>query len=151
MAAQASLDLVEISPQAEPPVCKILDYGKFKFQEQKRTQEAKKKQQIITVKEITLRPGTEEHDYQVKLKKVRQFLERGDKVKVTVRFRGRELAHKEIGGQQLNRFIEDVCDIGHVDGTPNMLGRMMSMMMSPGADKEKLKAKLDREKEAAEE
>ena len=103
MAEEAELDLVEIAPQADPPVCRLMDYGKFKYQEQKRQAEAKAKQKIIQVKEVKFRPGTEEADYQVKMRNVRRFLEEGDKVKITLRFRGREMAHKELGAAMLKR------------------------------------------------
>ena len=127
------LDLVEVAGNAEPPVCKIMDYGKFRFEQQKKAQAAKKKQQVIVVKEITLRPGTEEHDYQVKLKKIRTFLEAGNKVKVTVRFRGREMAHQDMGMEQLTRIIGDVEGLGKVDNRPKMEGRQMFTMLSPDA------------------
>ena len=131
-AEKAGLDLVEVVPNAEPPVCKIIDYGKFRFEEQKKQSAAKKKQHTTTVKEITLRPGTEEHDYQVKLKKIRQFIEKGDKVKVTVRFRGRELANQKLGMDQLQRIIKDMEETAKVDNPPRMEGRQMNMMLSPG-------------------
>lgn len=131
LADEAGLDLVEISPNAEPPVCKILDYGKYKFQQQKRAAEAKKKQQTITVKEITLRPRTEEHDYQIKLKKILQFLDKGDKVKITLRFRGREIANSELAFDMMNRIEADTTEVARVDQRPNMQGRQMSMMLSP--------------------
>jgi translation initiation factor IF-3 len=140
-AQELDLDLVEISPQAEPPVCKIMNYGKFRFQQQKRAAEARKNQQTINVKEITLRPRTEDHDYQVKMKKIREFLTRNDKVKITVRFRGRELANQQLGMSQLISIENDVIDIAHVESRPSMAGRMMSMMLAPGADKDKLKAR----------
>lgn len=132
-AYDAGLDLVEVAGNAEPPVCKIMDYGKFRFEQQKKAQAAKKKQQVIVVKEITLRPGTEEHDYQVKLKKIRTFLEAGNKVKVTVRFRGREMAHQDMGMEQLTRIIADVEGLGKVDNRPKMEGRQMFTMLSPDA------------------
>ena len=122
-------------PNAEPPVCKIIDYGKFRFEEQKKQNAAKKKQHTTTVKEITPRPGTEEHDYQVKLKKIRQFIDKGDKVKVTVRFRGRELANQQLGMDQLQRIIKDMEETSKVDNPPRMEGRQMNMMLSPESKK----------------
>lgn len=130
-AEKAGLDLVEVSPKAEPPVCKILDYGKYKYQQQKKASEAKKKQTVITVKEITIRPRTEEHDYQIKLRKMRTFLEKGDKVKVTLRFRGREMAHKELGMEMLERIEKDLQEMAKVDQRPKMEGRSMGMLFSP--------------------
>lgn len=134
-AEAAGLDLVEVVPNAEPPVCKVIDYGKFRFEEQKKQNAAKKKQHTTTVKEITLRPGTEEHDYQVKLKKIRQFIEKGDKVKVTIRFRGRELSNQQLGMNQLQRIIDDMADTSKVDNPPRMEGRQMNMMLSPESKK----------------
>jgi translation initiation factor IF-3 len=134
-AEMAELDLVEISPNAEPPVCKILDYGKYRFQMQKKAAEARKNQVTVTVKEITMRPRTEEHDYQVKLKKMREFLTKGDKLKVTIRFRGRELAHQEMGMEMMTRIEADLTDIGKVDQRPRLEGRHMGMMLSPLAPK----------------
>ena len=122
-------------PNAEPPVCKIIDYGKFRFEEQKKQNAAKKKQHTTTVKEITLRPGTEEHDYQVKLKKIRQFIDKGDKVKVTIRFRGRELSNQQLGMNQLQRIIDDMSETSKVDNPPRMEGRQMNMMLSPESKK----------------
>lgn len=135
MSETAGLDLIEVVPNAEPPVCKILDYGKFRFEEQKKQQAARKKQHTTTVKEITLRPGTEEHDYQVKLKKIKQFIGKGDKVKVTIRFRGRELSRQENGMNQLKRIINDMKDEAKVDNRPRMEGRQMNMMLSPEGKK----------------
>lgn len=130
-AIDVGLDLVEIAGNAEPPVCKIMDYGKFRFETQKKAQAARKNQQTIVVKEITLRPRTEEHDYQVKLKKIREFLEKGNKVKVTVRFRGREMAHQEMGAEQLMRICTDLGDVGKSEGNPRTEGRQMHVMLSP--------------------
>lgn len=130
-AAAAGLDLVEISPNAEPPVCKILDYGKYKYEQQKKAAEAKKKQKTIDVKEIKLRPTIEDHDYGVKLRAARKFLEGGDKVKVTLRFRGREMAHMDLGLQVLNRMKDDLLDIGKIDQEPKPEGRQVMMVMSP--------------------
>lgn len=127
------LDLVEVSPTANPPVCKILDIGKYKYEQQKKKAEAKKNQKAMGVKEIKLRPNIEEHDYGVKLKKVRSFLENGDKVKVTMRFRGREMAHQELGMDVLKRVEEDVISLGKVDQKPKMEGRQMMMVLSPDA------------------
>lgn len=131
MAERANLDLVEVSPKAEPPVCKVLDYGKYKFQQQKKAAEARKNQVVVNVKEIAIRPQTEEHDYQIKLKKMRQFIGKGDKVKVNLRFRGREITHKEIGMEMLERMMADMQDIAKVDQKPKMEGRFMQMMLSP--------------------
>ena len=131
MAAEVGLDLVEISPNAVPPVCKIMDLGKFKYEQQKRDTEARKKQKTIDVKEIKFRPGTDTHDYDVKMRNVMKFLDDGDKVKVTLRFRGRERAHKEIGAQLLRRVESDVSEIGKVESMPKMEGRQMVMMISP--------------------
>ncbi len=131
MAEQAGLDLVEISPNATPPVCKIMDYGKFKYEQQKREAEARKKQKTIEVKEVKFRPNTDTHDYDVKMRNVLKFLEKGDKVKVTLRFRGREMAHQDLGRDLLNRVAEDVKDIGKVENMPKMEGRQMIMVIGP--------------------
>lgn len=131
LAEEAGLDLVEISPTATPPVCKIMDFGKFKYEQQKREAEARKKQKIIEVKEIKFRPGTDIHDYQVKMRSIVKFLEEGDKVKVTLRFRGREMAHQQLGLDLLNRVAEDVAEIGKVENMPKMEGRQMVMMIGP--------------------
>ena len=131
MAADAGLDLVEVSPNAEPPVCKILDLGKFKYEEQKRKNEARKKQKVIEVKEIKLRPGIDIHDYEVKMRSIHRFLEEGDKVKVTMRFRGREMAHQEIGVKVLDRVKADLDEIAKVESQPRMEGRQMIMVISP--------------------
>ena len=131
-AEQASLDLVEISPNAEPPVCKVMDYGKFLFEKSKAQKEQKKKQKQIQVKEIKFRPGTDEGDYQVKLRNLRRFLESGDKAKVTIRFRGREMAHQEIGIEQLNRVKIDLEDIAVCESFPRRVeGRQMIMVLAP--------------------
>src|SRR5881394_2935489 len=122
-AEEAGLDLVEIVPNADPPVCKILDYGKFKFQEQKKKNEARKKQKVIEVKEIKLRPSIDDHDYAVKMRSMNKFIEEGDKVKVTMRFRGRELAHQELGMNVLMRVKEDLDEIAKVEQFPRMEGR----------------------------
>ncbi|WP_366140060.1 translation initiation factor IF-3 [uncultured Pelagimonas sp.] len=131
MAEQAGLDLVEISPNANPPVCKIMDYGKFKYEQQKRESEARKKQKTIEVKEVKFRPGTDTHDYDVKMRNVFKFLEGGDKVKVTLRFRGREMAHQQLGRELLERVAEDVKDLGKIENMPKMEGRQMVMMIGP--------------------
>ena len=131
-AEEASLDLVEISPNAEPPVCKVMDYGKFLFEKSKAQKEQKKKQKQIQVKEIKFRPGTDEGDYQVKLRNLRRFLESGDKAKVTIRFRGREMAHQEIGIEQLNRVKIDLEDIAVCESFPRRVeGRQMIMVLAP--------------------
>ncbi|WP_456095344.1 translation initiation factor IF-3 [Paracoccus rhizosphaerae] len=131
MAQDAGLDLVEISPNATPPVCKVMDLGKFKYEQQKREAEARKKQKIIEVKEIKFRPGTDTHDYDVKMRSVMKFLEGGDKVKVTLRFRGREMAHQDLGLELLNRVKDDVGEAGKVESMPKLEGRQMVMMISP--------------------
>ncbi|TMJ61844.1 MAG: translation initiation factor IF-3 [Alphaproteobacteria bacterium] len=131
MAVEAGLDLVEVAPNADPPVCKILDYGKFKYEEQKKKNEARKKQKIIEVKEIKLRPSIDDHDYQVKMRSMNKFIEEGDKVKVTMRFRGRELAHQELGMNVLMRVKEDLDEIAKVEQFPRMEGRQMTMVVSP--------------------
>ena len=125
------LDLVEVQPNADPPVCKILDYGKFKYEAQKRANEARKKQKIIEVKEIKLRPNIDEHDYQVKMRNVQKFLNAGDKVKVTLRFRGREMAHQELGANVLTRVREETDEFAKVEAMPKMDGRQMIMVLAP--------------------
>lgn len=129
-AENAGLDLVEISPQAEPPVCKVMDYGKFKYEQQKKANEARKKQKTIDVKEVKLRPTIEMHDYNVKLKNAIRFLEKGDKVKVTLRFRGREMAHQDLAKEVVERFRNDVGDLAKVELEPKMEGRQMIMVLS---------------------
>lgn len=130
--AEASgLDLVEISPNAEPPVCKILDYGKYKYQAQKKANEARKKQKVIEVKEIKMRPGIDQHDYEVKLRAIHKFLDEGDKVKVTIRFRGREFLHQELGLAVLNRVRVEMDDKAKVEAIPKMEGRQMIMVIAP--------------------
>ena len=131
MAEEAELDLVEIAPMATPPVCKIMDFGKFKYQEQKRAHEAKLKQKQVQVKEVKLRPGTDENDYQIKLRNLKRFLGEGDKAKVTLRFRGREMAHQEIGMRQLERIKLDLDEIAVVEQMPKMEGRQMIMVIAP--------------------
>jgi len=130
-AQQAGLDLVEVSPNATPPVCRIMDFGKYRFEHSKKQQAAKKKQKRTQIKEIKFRPRTEEGDYQVKLRKLRTFLEHGDKTKVTMRYRGREFAHQELGMQLLKRVEADLEDIANVEQMPNMEGRQMVMMLGP--------------------
>ncbi len=131
LAYEAGLDLVEVSPNADPPVCKILDYGKFKDEQQKKRNEARKKQRIIEVKEIKMRPGIDEHDYQVKMRSMRRFLDDGDKVKVTIRFRGREMAHQELGMKVLDRVCDDLEELVKVEIVPQMEGRLMTMVLAP--------------------
>jgi len=128
---EAGLDLVEVSPDAKPPVCRIMDYGKYKFQLSKRNAVARKKQKRIQVKEIKLRPATEEADYQVKLRSIMKFLENGDKSKITVRFRGREMSHPELGMQLLQRLQADLVDIGSVEQFPKFEGRQIVMVLGP--------------------
>lgn len=131
MARDAGLDLVEISPNAAPPVCKVMDLGKFKYEQQKREAEARKKQKIIEIKEIKFRPGTDTHDYDVKMRAVHKFLEEGDKVKVTLRFKGREMAHQQLGLELLNRVAADVAEVGKIENMPRLEGRQMVMMIGP--------------------
>ena len=135
MAEEAGLDLVEISPNTTPPVCKIMDYGKFKYEQQKRESEARKKQKTIEVKEVKFRPNTDTNDYGVKMRNVFKFLDNGDKVKVTLRFRGREMAHQNLGRELLERVAEDVKDIGKIENMPKMEGRQMVMMIGPAPTK----------------
>ncbi len=131
IADDAGLDLVEIVPNANPPVCKILDYGKFRFLEQKKAAEARKRQKIVEVKEIKLRPGIDDHDYDTKMKAVRRFFEEGDKVKVTLRFRGREMAHQDIGYRLLERVKQETTTFAKVELEPSMEGRQMVMILAP--------------------
>jgi translation initiation factor IF-3 len=131
LAKDVSLDLVEVSPNADPPVCRIMDFGKHLFELNKKAQSAKRKQKQVHVKEIKFRPGTDEGDYQIKLRKLREFLEYGDKAKITLRFRGREMAHQELGANLLARVRKDLDEIGVVEQMPQMEGRQMVMMMSP--------------------
>jgi translation initiation factor IF-3 len=130
MATEVGLDLVEISPNAEPPVCKVLDYGKFKYETQKKKHEARKKQKVIDVKEIKMRPSIDEHDYQVKMRNARRFLGDGDKVKVTIRFRGREMAHQELGMKVLDRVRDELEEVAKVEQFPQVEGRMMTMVIA---------------------
>lgn len=130
-AAEAGLDLVEVSPNAEPPVCKIMDYGKYKYEQQKKAAEAKKKQKVVELKELKLRPTIEDHDYGVKLKNARRFIEEGNKVKFTLRFRGREMSHMELGMEVLKRYQEDLQDIAKVEVPPKTEGRQVMMIVVP--------------------
>lgn len=131
MAEEEGLDLVEVSPNADPPVCKILDYGKLKYQEQKKASEARKKQKTVDVKEIKMRPNIDTHDYDVKMRNVVKFLTGGDKVKLTMRFRGREMAHQDLGMDVLNRVKEETAEIAKVEAMPKMEGRQMIMVIAP--------------------
>jgi len=131
LAQGKGLDLVEVSPNADPPVCRIMDYGKFKYEQQKRQQEAKKKQTIIQIKEVKFRPKTDEHDYQTKLKHIRRFLEDGDRCKVAVFFRGREIVHKDRGQTMLDRVVTDTADIAKVESPALAEGRTLVMMLTP--------------------
>ena len=131
MATEVGLDLVEISPNAEPPVCKIMDFGKYKYEQQKKESEARKKQKTIEVKEIKFRPNTDTQDYDVKMRSVTKFLDKGDKVKITMRFRGREMAHQELGRQLLERVSEDTKEIGKIDSIPKLEGRQIVMLINP--------------------
>lgn len=131
MAEEAGLDLVEISPNASPPVCKIMDYGKYKYEQQKRESEARKKQKIIEVKEVKFRPNTDTNDYDVKMRNVFKFLQNGDKVKITLRFRGREMAHQDLGRNLLERVAKDVEGTGKIENMPKMEGRQMTMIIGP--------------------
>ncbi len=131
LAQEAGMDLVEIAPNAEPPVCRIMDYGKYRFEQAKKQQAAKKKQKVTQVKEVKFRPGTEEADYQVKMRNVRRFIDDGDKVKVTLRFRGREMAHQELGRDMLERIRDEMAEETTVEQFPKMEGRQMVMLISP--------------------
>jgi len=131
LAEENDVDLVEIAPTANPPVCRLMDYGKFKYQEQKRQQEARARQKVIQVKEVKFRPGTDEGDYQVKLRNLRRFIEDGDKAKVTLRFRGREMAHQDLGMRVLERVRDDLGDTVQVEAMPKLEGRQMVMVLAP--------------------
>ena len=135
IASEADLDLVEIAPNAAPPVCRVMDYGKYKFEQSKKAHQAKKKQKQIHVKEIKFRPGTEESDYQVKLRKLVEFLEVGDKTKVTIRYRGREMQHQELGAQLLDRIEQDLSPYGEVEQRPKLEGRQLVMVFAPSKKK----------------
>ncbi len=130
------MDLVEISPNAKPPVVKIIDYGKYRYEQQKKASEAKKKQKVIEIKEVKFRPNTDENDFNIKMRNVRKFLEQGNKVKITLRFRGREMAHQELGMEIMNRVEKGIEGIGKVDSKPNMEGRQATMMLSPDNNSE---------------
>lgn len=130
-AADAGLDLVEVAANADPPVCKILDFGRFKYEAQKKKNEARKKQKVIEVKEIKMRPGIDSHDYDIKMRNVRRFLEEGDKVKLTLRFRGREMVHQDLGVNLLERVREELGELAKVESFPRLEGRQMVMVMAP--------------------
>jgi translation initiation factor IF-3 len=131
MSSELDVDLVEIAAQADPPVCRLMDYGKFKYQEQKRAAEAKSKQKVIEVKEVKFRPGTDEGDYIIKMRNLRRFLEEGDKGKVTLRYRGREITHQDIGMRLLERIRDDLTDVSVVENMPKLEGRQMIMVLGP--------------------
>ncbi len=132
MALEVGLDLVEVSPHSDPPVCKVLDYGKFKYETQKKANEARKKQKVIEVKEIKMRPGIDEHDYQVKMRNVKKFINNGDKVKMTIRFRGREMVHQDLGLKVLDRVRDDLGEeLVKVEQVPKTEGRLMTMVVAP--------------------
>ena len=131
MAEEQDVDLVEISPTAKPPVCKLMDFGKYKYEQSKKRDEAKKKQKQVQTKEIKFRPGTDDGDYNIKMRKVREFLADGDKVKITLRFRGREMAHQQIGAQLLERVKADVAEEAQIESFPKLEGRQMVMMLAP--------------------
>lgn len=131
IADESGLDLVEISPNAEPPVCKVLDFGKFKYELQKKENEARKKQKVIEIKEIKMRPGIDDHDYDVKMRAMQRFIAEGDKVKITLRFRGREMVHQDLGAKVLDRVRTDLAEISKVEATPRMEGRQMTMVIAP--------------------
>lgn len=135
LSEQSDVDLVEIAPNAEPPVCRLMDYGKFKYQEQKKAAEAKAKQTVIEIKEIKFRPGTDDGDYNIKMRNIKRFLAEGDKCKITLRFRGREITHQEIGMALLNRIRADLADLIVVEQFPKLEGRQMIMMIAPGKKK----------------
>jgi translation initiation factor IF-3 len=152
-AQELGLDLVEVSPMAKPPVCKIMDYGKFKYLEKKKQNEAKKKQVVVQLKEVKLRPRTEEHDYATKIKKVREFLGEANKARITVMFRGREMSHRELGQKVLQRIIEDLRDVAVIESAPRMEGRQMFMILSPNprmlqANRDRAKAEAEKAKAA---
>ncbi len=149
LAMQDGLDLVEVSPTARPPVCRIMDFGKYKYEQSKKQKESKKKQHTVVIKEIKLRPKTEEHDYQFKMRHAHDFLEKGNKVKVTLMFRGRELDHRELGDKMLARLQVDLADVGTVERPASMEGRLMVMYMAPLPAKTKPKEKRDRPVAAA--
>lgn len=131
LAVDANLDLVNVAPTAKPPVCRIMDYGKFKFEQQKKDKEARKKQKVISIKEVRFSPTIDEHDYQTKMRNVLKFLKQGDKVKCSIRFKGRQITHAEIGKQILDRLAKDVAELGEVESKPKMEGRSMLMILAP--------------------
>ena len=131
IAEERGLDLVEVAPNSQPPVCRIMNYGKYKYQQSKRTQEARKHQTVIRIKEVKVRPRTEEHDFQFKLRHVKRFLDEGNKVKISILFRGREIAHPEFGKELLNRFVEGVKDVIVIEQSPRLEGRNMVMILAP--------------------
>jgi translation initiation factor IF-3 len=131
MAQELNLDLVNVAPQAKPPVCRIMDYGKYRYEQSKKEKEARKNQKIVQIKEIRLSPTIEENDVKTKLKKVKEFLEKGDKVKLTIRFRGREITHQELGRRILDRIADEVKDISEIERQPKLEGRQMIMILSP--------------------
>ncbi|WP_070121826.1 translation initiation factor IF-3 [Bacillus marinisedimentorum] len=135
MAANANLDLVLVAPNAKPPVCRIMDYGKYRYEQQKKEKEARKNQKIINLKEVRLSPGIEEHDYNTKLRNARKFLEKGDKVKASIRFRGRAITHKELGQRVLERLAEDCKDVSTIESKPKMEGRSMFLILAPTNEK----------------
>ncbi len=135
-AQEASLDLVNVAPNAKPPVCRIMDYGKYKFEQQKREREARKKQKVINIKEVRFTPNIEEHDYVTKMRNVQKFLSKGDKVKCTIRFRGRQITHADLGRELLDRLAKDVANVGVIEKKPSMDGRNMIMFLVPKSDKE---------------
>lgn len=135
LAVDAELDLVAVAPQAKPPVCRIMDYGKFKFEQQKKEKEARKNQKVINIKEVRFSPTIEEHDYNTKMRNVVKFLEKGDKVKCTVRFRGRQITHSSIGQQVLEKLAKDITPYGEVEKKPKMEGRSMIMFLTPKSEK----------------
>ncbi len=135
MAADADVDLVEVAPNAVPPVCRLMDYGKFRYQEQKRAQEIKAKQKVVQVKEVKFRPATDENDFQTKLRAVKRFLADGDKAKITLRYRGREMAHQDIGMQVVNRLREELADVAQIEQMPKLEGRQMVMVLAPRSKK----------------
>jgi translation initiation factor IF-3 len=135
-AQDANLDLVSVAPNAKPPVCRIMDYGKYKFEQQKREREARKKQKVINIKEVRFTPNIEEHDYYTKMRNVQKFLSKGDKVKCTIRFRGRQITHAELGRDLLDRLAQDVANVGVIEKKPSMDGRSMIMFLAPKNEKE---------------
>jgi translation initiation factor IF-3 len=144
---ERQLDLVVVAPNAKPPVCRIMDYGKYKYEQSKREKEARKKQKVITVKEVRLRPNIDKHDLEVKLKSVRRFLTAGDKVKVTIRFRGRQIAYTDAGRKLLNEIAEEIKDLGTVEKGARVEGRQMTMIIAPRQDKAEKKQPQQQEKE----